>query len=138
MLKKTITYTDYNGDERTESFYFNLTEAELTKMELSKNGGMEQYIRRIVETKDGQQIMDTFEKILLASYGEKSLDGRRFIKSKELAEAFTQTEAYSELFMELVTDAKAGAEFVNGLMPKKIADKVAEANKTENTVSIHQ
>lgn len=115
MLEKTIKYTDYNGQEREETFYFNLTKAELTEMELSKEGGLAESIKKIVAAKDVPQIIKIFKDLILASYGEKSPDGRRFIKNKELTEAFAQTEAYSELFMELSTNADAASDFVNGI-----------------------
>ena len=117
MLKKTITYIDYNGTERTEDFYFNLSNAEVSEMELSVNGGLSKMLENIVASKDAAQIMATFKEIVLKAYGEKSADGKRFIKSKELSEAFSQTEAYSEIFMELALDDKAAADFVNGIMP---------------------
>ena len=120
MIKKTIKYVDYNGNERTEDFYFNLTKAELTEMELSIEGGLTATIEKIVESKDNKQIVELFKEIILKSYGEKSSDGKRFIKSKELTEAFTQTEAYSELFMELALKEDAAAEFVNGIMPSSM------------------
>lgn len=117
MFKKTITYTDYNGTERTEDFYFNLTKAELMEAELSANGGLEAMLKKIVNSKDAPKIVEMFKKIILMSYGEKSDDGRRFIKNDEIREAFAQTEAYSELFMELSTDAEKAAAFVNGIVP---------------------
>ena len=101
MLKKTITYTDYNGNPRTEDFYFNLNEAELAEMVVSVDGGLTAMIQRIVAAQDGKQIIATFKDIVLRAYGEKSPDGRRFIKSPELRDAFSQTEAYVKLFMEL-------------------------------------
>lgn len=116
MLKKTITYTDYNGEERTESFYFNLSKAELMEMELSASGGFAEMIDNIVAAKDGPAIFKIFKEIILKAYGEKSPDGKHFIKSDEIATAFSQTEAYSQLFMELVTNADAASEFVNGLV----------------------
>lgn len=117
MLKRTMTYTDYNGVSRTEDFYFNLTKAEVTEMELSVDGGLVEMINRIVAAKDGKQIINLFKDIVLRAYGEKSPDGRRFIKNQELRDAFAQTEAYSDLFMELATDAEKAAEFVNGIVP---------------------
>ena len=117
MLKKAITYVDFNGVEHTENFYFNLMKAELAEMELSTQGGFAGYLQRIVDSNDGKQIIDTFKEILFKAYGQKSADGRRFVKSEELSKEFEQTEAYSVLFMELVTNAEAGAAFVNGLMP---------------------
>lgn len=120
MLKKTITYEDYNGNERTEDFYFNLTKAEVMEMEMSVNGGLSEMIQKIVETKDAPAIIKTFKELILKSYGEKSLDGKQFIKSNELSKAFSHTEAYSQLFMELATDAEAGAKFINGIIPSNV------------------
>ena len=117
MLKKTITYIDYNGTERKEDFYFNLSKAEIMEMEMGTTGGMVEMINRIVAAQDAPAIIDVFKKMILTAYGEKSADGKRFIKSKELSEAFSQTEAYSQLFMELATDADAASKFVNGIVP---------------------
>lgn len=123
MLKKTITYTDYNGNTRTEDFYFNLSQAEVTEMMLSVDGGLTEMIRRIVAAQDGKQIISTFKDIVLKAYGEKSPDGKRFVKNQELRDAFAQTEAYSKLFMELATDADAAAVFVNGILPPQQAEE---------------
>ena len=117
MLKKTINYTDYNGMERKEDFYFNLNKAEVAEMELSTEGGLAEMIQKIVSSKDTPSIVKIFKDLILKAYGEKTPDGKRFVKSKELSDAFAQTEAYSELFMELGTDAEAAAAFVNGIMP---------------------
>ncbi len=118
MLKKTMTYVDYDGNERTEDFYFNLTKAEIIEMNLSASGGLDKLITKIVAEQDGAKIVEIFKKIILGAYGEKSLDGKRFIKSPELSESFSQTEAYSDLFMELATDAEKAAEFINDIVPK--------------------
>lgn len=120
MLKKTVTYVDYNGVERTEDFYFNLSKAEVTEMELSVEGGFSKMLEEIVKSNDNARILELFKEMVLKAYGEKSADGRRFVKSKELSEAFSQTEAYSEIFMELAMDEKAAAAFVNGIMPANI------------------
>ena len=117
MLKKTITYVDYNGTERKEDFYFNLSKAEIMEMEMGTTGGMVEMINRIVAAQDAPAIIDVFKTMILKAYGEKSADGKRFIKSKEISEAFSQTEAYSQLFMELATDADAASKFVNGIVP---------------------
>lgn len=126
MLKKTITYTDYNGEERTEDFYFNLTPAELTEMEYSSDIPMSSLIDRLSKSKDVPETIKIFKELILKAYGEKSPDGRRFIKSEELSTAFSQTEAYNELFMECATDSKAGAAFINGIMPNEAMKKIAE------------
>ena len=118
MLKKTITYTDYNGTERTEDFYFNLSKAEAMEMEMGTSGGLTETIKKIVAAQDSPSIIKIFKDFILKAYGEKSLDGKRFIKSKEISEAFSQTEAYSQFFMELATNADAAAEFVNGIVPQ--------------------
>lgn len=125
MIKKTITYTDYNGVERTEDHYFNLTKAEIMEMELSTTGGLAEMIQKITKAQDAPAIIKIFKDLVLKSYGEKSPDGRRFIKSKELSDAFAQTEAYSQLFMELATDADAASKFVNGIMPADVAAQAA-------------
>lgn len=125
MLKKTITYTDYNGVERTEDHYFNLTEAEILEMEMGTTGGLAERIKKIVDAKDAPSIIRVFKDLILKAYGEKSDDGRRFIKSPEISEAFAQTEAYSQLFMELATNAEEGAKFVNGIVPPNMSKQAA-------------
>lgn len=135
MLKKTITYTDYNGTTRKEDFYFNLTQAEVTELEVSVEGGLVEQINRIVAAQNGKVIIETFKDIILRAYGEKSPDGRRFIKNQEVRDAFAQTEAYSKLFMELATDAKAASEFVNGIVPPK-AEKAAPANQSAEAPAV--
>lgn len=117
MIKKTMTYIDYNGEERTEDFYFNLSQAELMEMELSTTGGISEMIQNVIKAKDRPAIVKIFKDLVLQSYGEKSPDGKRFMKSKEISNGFAQTEAYSNLFMELATDEKAAADFVNGVVP---------------------
>lgn len=117
MLKKTITYLDYNGVERTEDFYFNLTKAEIMEMEMSTSGGLTEMINRIVAAQDAPAIISVFKKLMLKAYGEKSPDGKRFIKSDKISEEFSQTEAYSQLFMELATNADEASKFVNGIIP---------------------
>lgn len=120
MLKKAITYTDYNGVERKEDFYFNLSKAEVMEMELGTEGGLSGMIQKIVAAQDIPSIAKIFKDLILKAYGEKSADGKRFIKNPELSEAFSQTEAYSELFMGLATNPEEAATFVNGIMPGNI------------------
>lgn len=130
MIKKTITYTDFNGNERTEDKYFNLTKAEITKMELSIKGGLAEMIKRIVDAQDTPAIIEVFEDLIKRSYGVKTPDGRGFVKRAEDLEEFMATEAYSQLFMELATDAEAAAAFVNGVVPADMAKQAAiEAGK---------
>ena len=135
MLKKTITYTDYNGVERKEDFYFNLSKAEVMEMELSTTGGLAEMIKRIVAAQDQPAIIKVFKDLILKAYGEKSPDGKRFIKSPELSDAFAQTEAYSILFMELATNAEAAAAFVNGIIPADLTKETAKGipAKTDET-----
>jgi hypothetical protein len=128
MLKKTITYTDYNGVEQTEDFWFNLSKAELLEKEMGAAGGLEDLLRKIIASKDQERITNAFKQIILKSYGEKSEDGKRFIKKRNgvmLSEEFEQTEAYSELFTELSTDADAAAAFVTGILPRELAQAAA-------------
>lgn len=120
MYKKTITYTDFFDNERTEDFYFNLNRTELMKLELGTQRGFANMTQSIIDANDGPTIMEKFNEIIMMSYGEKSDDGRRFIKSKDLSEKFSQTPAYDAFFMEICTDAKAAAEFVNGIVPKDL------------------
>ena len=126
MLKKVITYTDYDGNERKETFYFNLSKAEIAEMQLSTSGGLTTMIQKIIDEKDNPKIVQLFKDLILKSYGEKSLDGKRFMKSKEISDGFSQTEAYSELFMELASNADAAAEFVNGIVPADVAAAAKE------------
>lgn len=129
MLKKTIAYKDFNGNDRNEEFWFHMSEAELAEMQLSVNGGMESLMRQIINTRDTARLIKIFKDLVLNSYGEKSLDGRLFQKSPELSRAFSQTPAYSILFMELATDADKAAEFLNGIVPDSIKAKVQEGMK---------
>ena len=117
MLKESIPFVDYNGVERTEDFYFNLTNAEVTEMEMSTSGGLAEMINRVVAAQDAPAIIKIFKDLILKAYGIKSPDGKRFIKSDEISTEFSQTEAYSQLFMKLATDADAASRFVNGIVP---------------------
>ena len=132
MYKKTITYTDYNGVERTEDFYFHLSKAELAEMELSKVGGFNEYIQRIIQADDREEIVKNFKDIILKSYGVKDETGKRFVKSEELATEFSQTEAYSELFMELLLNTDSAIAFINNVVPKEVKEKAElEAKRLE-------
>lgn len=133
MYKKIITYTDYNDVERTETFLFNFSKAELAEIQMASGSGLESYINRIIETEDNKELVKIFKDLILKSYGIKSDDGKRFIKSDAIREEFAQTEAYSELFMELATNDKAASDFINGILPAEIQKdfQAAIAEKTK-------
>lgn len=118
MLKKTIKYTDYNGVEREENHWFNLTEAEIVEMEMGETGGYAEMLQEMVKANDVPKLMKVFKKFIFKAYGLKNPDGIHFDKSEEISRAFSHTEAYSVLFMELVTDAQKAADFVNAIIPK--------------------
>lgn len=126
MLKKTVTYVDFNGDQVTEDLYFHLSKAEIVELELSQKGGLSEQLKRIVESEDGKAIISEFKNILLSSYGKRSEDGKRFIKTQALRDEFESSEAYSTIFMELVTDAGVAAEFVQGIIPNDLAEEAAK------------
>ena len=128
MIKETITYTDYNGVERKEDFYFNLTKAEIMEMEMSTQGGLAEMIQRIVAAQDQPAIIKIFKELIIKAYGVKSPDGKRFIKNAEVVDNFVQTEAFSQMFMKLATDADAAAKFVNGIVPADMAKQIAVNN----------
>lgn len=138
MLKKTITYTDYNGDVRTEDFYFNLTRAEIVELEVSEEGGYAEQLQKIGESSNAKAIMAAFKDLILKAYGVRSDDGRRFIKSPQLSEEFVQTEAYSKLFFELVTDADQAVRFAKGVLPADLEvapPVISQARHVEAVVS---
>lgn len=125
MIKKTITYTDYNGLERTEDFYFNLTKQELMNVQFGTVGGFAEMVEKIVQTKDQPGLIKIFSDFIDKSYGVKSADGRRFMKSPEILAEFKETEAYSQLYMDLATNDKLASEFINGVVPADIAKEAA-------------
>ena len=127
MLKKTIKYTDYNGIERTEDFYFNLTKSELAQMQLKKEGDYAERLRAIAKAKDMPRLMELFESIILDAYGEKSDDGKRFVKVRNghrVAEDFIATPAYDELYFELIQSPEKFADFLTSLLPPDLAEDV--------------
>lgn len=142
MIAKTIKYKDYNGVDREDKFFFNLTQAEITEMEMSVDGGLAETIKRVIDAKSQPEIIKIFKKLILKAYGEKSVDGKRFRKVDDeghpLSVAFSETEAYSKLFMELATDDEKAVEFIEGILPADI-DKAAlkeeiEKAKVENNI----
>lgn len=132
MLKESITYTDFNGLERTEDFYFNLTKNELVKMETSKDGSLSAKLTRIVNAKDAHDIIAALDSIMLKAYGEKSSDGRRFVKSEEISNAFSQTPAYDSLFDKMLSDTDYAVKFVKGILPADLASQIDEKNLSVN------
>jgi hypothetical protein len=124
MLKKTITYTDFNDVVRTEDFYFNLSKADIAEVNLKTEGGLVKHLREIAATNNGEILVEKFKDLIKWAYGVKSDDGKRFVKTEEVWVEFTQTNAYSELFMELATDAQAASEFMNGIVPADMAAQV--------------
>lgn len=128
MLKKTIKYNDFNGVQRTEDFYFNLTKAEVTEWEMSASGGLGAHIHGIVAAQNQPEIIAIFKKLIIKSYGVKSPDGRKFIKNEEVINDFIHTEAFSELFMELALNDQAAAEFVNGIIPNNVLPSAANSS----------
>lgn len=119
MLKETIEYEDFNGNIRKEEFLFNLSQSEIVEMVATSSEPLDEKFRKVVEANNGEEIMRIFKEILFKSYGEKSEDGRRFVKSPELSKAFSETEAYNKLYMRLVTEPEYAATFIKGVLPKE-------------------
>ena len=131
MLKKTITYTDYDGMERTEDFWFNLSKTELTKLDAELPGGVLGVLRKIIDKKDRKALVDFIETLILRSYGEKTLDGKRFVKTPDMAEEFMQTPAYDELFMSILSDTDSQTSFINGVIPQSMAKESEQTDKKQ-------
>lgn len=131
MFGRTFTYKDYNGNTRKDTWYFNLTKAELMKMELGAWGGLDALLKRLIREEKPEKIVDMFEKIILGAVGEKSPDGRRFIKNEQIRQDFYQTQAYSDLFFELVTDPEKLTAFLKGAIPEDLAQKIDEKDQAE-------
>jgi hypothetical protein len=129
MLAKKIKYVDYNGDDQERTFLFNLNKAEIAEMEMTTPGGLVNHINKITDAQNLPELTALFKTLILKSYGEKSSDGQRFVKSEELSTEFSETEAYSELFVELISNADAAANFVNGIVPTISNEQIAEAEK---------
>lgn len=127
MYKETITYTDFNDNERTEDFFFHLSKRALIELNLSHEGGLEKKIEKIVKENDAYGIMELFKELIIKSYGVKSEDGKKFNQSQEVVDDFVQSPAYDELFMKLTTDENAAQKFFNGIIPKDLAKQLEEA-----------
>lgn len=125
MYVKSITYTDYNNVERTEDFYFHLTEAEVLEwLTTNTEATIDEVLDNMKKKNNIRGLLDSAKDLIYRAYGEKSVDGRRFIKTPEVKANFMETEAYSKLFMELSTDPKAASEFVNSIIPSSLAARV--------------
>jgi hypothetical protein len=131
MLKKPIAYTDFNGEQQTDDFYFHLSKSDLAKMEITTPGGMKGFLQKIIDDQNGANIIETFQMFIGMSFGVRSDDGKTFMKSRELTDTFLCSAAYDELFMELVTNANAGVEFVKGIIPTDLARQVQDINLPE-------
>ena len=132
MLKKTFTYLDFDGNVRTEDCYFNLTEAEVTEMEVEHEEGMLARLKAIIDKNDGPAIMKEFKELILKSYGEKSPDGRYHMKSPEIAARFAASPMYSDLYMELIMNPDAASAFINGIVPKEKTEEQKKALSKTN------
>lgn len=136
MYSRKVKYEDYDGNQREVECYFNLNKAEVLELQMSWDGGLEKVLKRIIEEHDQKRMIEMFKMIMLKSYGQKSIDGNRFIKNEQLTEEFTQTEAYSELFMLFATDADAASEFVNGILPKSLLDEAKKLEEEQKAAQI--
>lgn len=136
MLKKTITYEDFNGETTSEDFFFHLSKAELIELEMSHEGGLSASLQKIVESQDGKAIIAEFKNIILSSYGKKSEDGRRFTKNQTMREEFESSEAYSTLFMELVTNTDSAIEFINGVIPKGMVEEAERVSQAPTLTAV--
>lgn len=132
MLKKTITFNDLDGNPVTEDFYFSLNKAEIAELEFSEKGGLSGYVEKIIATEDNTKLIAIFKDLILRSVGRRSEDNRRFVKSQDIIDDFTQTEAYSELFVELATKTDSAIQFINGIVPKGLEAEMKKVNATEN------
>lgn len=128
MIKKTVTYKNFNDVEVTEDCYFNYTEAQLADLEMSVGGGLSATLRSLSAAQNETELYKFFRQLILGAYGIKSPDGRKFMKSKEISEDFEQTAAYNAIFMELVTDTDKAIEFVNNLIPESLKEKMSKVN----------
>lgn len=132
MHKVPMTYTDFNGIQRTETFYFNLTKAELIDMQLTTYGGYAETVKAIIDAKDQPALISIFKELLMKAYGKKSPDGRRFDKNPEITADFVNCQAYSDLYMKLVMDDEYAADFISRLIPADLAAEAAKAAQEGN------
>lgn len=135
MYKITETYVDYDGNERTEDFFFHVTKTEIMEMDFLEEGGLQKTVEKIMSTQDRKGLLELFKSIVIMAYGEKSADGRRFIKNQEVKDNFTQTEAYSNIFIRLATDSKLATEFINNIVPKDLQEEAAKQSMNNKIAS---
>lgn len=136
MFKWEHTYTDYNGYNRTETFYFFLKANVLLDLEWRTPGGLEGYVKNIMSKMDGQGLADTFKMLIEKSYGVKSPDGREFIQGDDVFRSFSQTEAFADLYIGLATDDKFAAEFINGIFPRESIEKLKQQHEMAEKAGI--
>jgi hypothetical protein len=135
MLKKTITYTDFNDEEITEDLYFHLTKIDIVDLELAHTGGMEEWMKRVTKAEDGNSIFQEFKKIILASYGKRSEDGKRFVKNAEIREEFESSKAFEALAMDILTDTDKAIDFFKGIVPADVAEEAAKLELSPTPVA---
>lgn len=131
MFKKTVTYRDFNDVERTEEYFFHLSTTEVLKLEKNKDGSLSEQLEKIQRDEDEAAMLDMITKLVLLAYGEKSEDGRRFVKSDKLVEEFTETEAYSQIFLDIMTNENELIDFITGILPKEMSQEVQKAMKEQ-------
>ena len=137
MIKLTYTFKDYNDNERTEDYYFDLRQDELVKLEYSTKGGLSEKIKKLINAQDIPEIIKVFDEVIIASYGVKSADGREFVKDPEVTRAFMQTKGYEKLFMDFVTKEGFAANFFNNLIPTEgVAPVVSEKKEESNIIEM--
>jgi hypothetical protein len=135
MLKKEITYEDFNGDTVTETFYFNIGKTELMELEVERKEGMEAWLKTIADADDRKTMLAEFKRIILLAYGQKSPDGKRFIKTPELREEFSQTAAFEALFMSMITDEGVASSFIIGALPRDLGREAEKRVENENKLA---
>ena len=130
MIKETLTYVDYNGVERTEDFYFHLSKAEILDIETTMpNGSIEEWANSIFATREYDKLWKLFSNLVKQSYGIKSADGRRFMKSEEISKEFSETEAYPVLIEKFLTEPDFASNFFNSLVTNVEKTSAAPAIK---------
>ena len=128
MIKKTITYEDFNGGKQTEDVYFHLSKTELIDLEYSFEGGLTEILPELIKDKNIPKILELFKSIILKSYGKRSEDGRTFIKNEEEAQEFLKSPVFDALFMELLSSPETATAFIGGIIPKDLSRNIGPGN----------